>query len=47
MDSIRKRSDASIQDRQTSEIQIEHPTELLQDETDLALEGLSRKCVRN
>src|SRR6266436_4944336 len=28
-------------------MQIEHSTKLLQDETDLALEGLLRKCVRN
>ena len=31
----------------TSEIQIEHQTKLSQDETDLAREGLLRKCVRN
>jgi len=36
--------------RRTSEIQIEHQTKLSklsQDETDLAREGLLRKCVRN
>jgi hypothetical protein len=35
------------QDRRTSEIQIEHQTKLSEDETDLAREGLLRKCVRN
>jgi hypothetical protein len=34
MDSIRKLSDSLIRIYKTSEIQIDHPTELLQDETD-------------
>jgi hypothetical protein len=50
MDPIRTGNDSSIRTRRTSEIQIEHQTKLSklsQDETDLAREGLLRKCVRN
>jgi hypothetical protein len=47
MDRIRTGKDSSIRTRRTSEIQIEHQTKLSQDETDLAREGLLRKCVRN
>jgi hypothetical protein len=35
------------QSRRTSDAQIEHQTEWLQDEKDLTLKGLLRKCVRN
>lgn len=35
------------QSRRTSDAQIEHQTEWWQDEKDLTLKGLLRKCVRN
>jgi hypothetical protein len=35
------------QSRRTSDAQIEHQTEWCQDEKDLTLKGLLRKCVRN
>jgi hypothetical protein len=47
MDSNRTQGGSSARAARTSDAQIEHQTEWLQDEKDLTLKGLLRKCVRN